>query len=239
MNILPFFKERPSSLAAALTAFVLWSDVSRAATLVVSGRLEGDSHHLFLRGDTMDYYKFEVTTGSTLRVEIEPFYAGFLFQLAAYIGLDSEFASVGNPYRIYPPGREGNPQFLERHLDPGQYVVATSAGGRSSYDIFDGYKAVNPEGGGFPSAEYRYTITGNVRGLEYWDGHLDGTFTVTSIPEPGTASLIGGGALLLCNRNAHTRKQNKALLPTPRGWVVFMRSVARKVSGFIKALSRP
>ncbi|MEJ6579946.1 MAG: PEP-CTERM sorting domain-containing protein [Akkermansiaceae bacterium] len=39
-----------------------------------------------------------------------------------------------------------------------------------------------------------------MRGLQYWDGHLDGTFTVTNIPEPSSALLLGMVALLFTRR---------------------------------------
>ena len=83
--------------------------------------------------------------------------------------------------------------------------MATTSGGPSSYDIFDGYVPVNREGGGFPQAPCEYYITGDVRGLEYWDGHLDGTLTVTQIPEPGGLSLI---LLLLLATQMRTRRQH-------------------------------
>jgi hypothetical protein len=84
--------------------------------------------------------------------------------------------------------------------------VVAAPGGPSSYDVFDGYVAVNPEGGGFIQGPYQYTITGDVRGLEYWDGHLDGTFTVTFIPEPASAALVGLAFGLSLWRRRRTRR---------------------------------
>lgn len=191
---------RSVTRAAAVSAILAAAALTpcRGATLLVEGFLEGDIETLEFEGDTMDYYNFEVLTEGTVRIEVVPGFGGGLILLASFIGRDDEFGFIGNPYRIEPPGSEGRPQFLERPLDVGEYVVAMGGGGRSSYDIFDGYVAVNPEGGGFPQAPYAYTITGDVRGLEYWDGHLDGTFTVTQIPEASAVALLGlaAGGLL-------------------------------------------
>ena len=192
-----------SAVAALLLAFIPGS--SQGATLLVEGFLEGDVLPGPEDGDTMDYYKFEMLTGGTIRIEVVPGFEGFLFETASFIGVEDSFGFIGNPYRILPPRTEGHPQFLERYLDQGEYVVVTQAGGRSSYDIFDGYVAVNLEGGGFPQAPYAYTITGDVRGLEYWDGHLDGTFTVTLIPEPSVALLVFAGGWLLCGGRRRDR----------------------------------
>ena len=194
-----FRRQFKSAVAAALLAFIPAS--SQAATLLVEGFLEGSANQPVLRGDTMDYYKFEMLTDGPVRIEVIPEFGGFLFEMASFIGLEDRFGFIGNPFRIIPPGPDGHPQFLERHLDQGEYVVVTQGGGRTSYDIFDGYVAVNPEGGGFRQARYAYTIIGDVRGLEYWDGHLDGTFTVTLIPEPSMALLATvGGCWLVCTR---------------------------------------
>jgi|688.fasta_scaffold548281_2 hypothetical protein len=188
-------KIRP--VVAALTVTWLLTSFASASTLLVEGFLEGDVLPGPELGDTMDFYKFQVFTPGSVRVEIVPGYEGFLLLVAQYIGRTDEFGFIDNPYRIEPPGPTGKPQYLERFLDIGEYVVAMTAGGDTSYDIFDGYKAVNREGGGFGQAPYAYTIAGNVRGLEYWDGHLDDTFIITSIPEPCCLFYLGGSVALL------------------------------------------
>jgi hypothetical protein len=169
---------------------------SQAASLSVVGRLEGDIETVLYDGDTMDFYKFEVATAGSLKIEGRR--DAILVLLSSYIGVETEFAFVGNPFRLdtstpcVTPGCLGDVTVsLEPTLPVGVYVITISAGGPTSYDIFDGYKAVNREGGGFSSFEYQVTITGAVRGLEYWDGHLDSTFTVTSIPEPSTSVQFG------------------------------------------------
>jgi hypothetical protein len=59
---------------------------------------------------------------------------------------------------------------------------------------------VNPEGGGFTNGPYAYSISGDVRALEFWDGELDGSFIITRIPEPGTGLLLASALCLLARR---------------------------------------
>ncbi len=178
--IIPYF-------VAALASMCLLASPASASTLLVEGFVDGDVLPGPELGDTMDYYKFQVVTPGTVRIEAVP--SGGLLLLAQYIGRTDEFGFINTPFRIEASG----PYVLERLLDAGEYVVAMTAGGRTSYDIYDGYKAVNREGGGFGQAPYAYSITGDVRGLEYWDGHLDGTFIVTTIPEPSCLFYLGVG----------------------------------------------
>jgi len=60
-----------------------------------------------------------------------------------------------------------------------------------------------------------------------------------AIPEPSSAMLVATGTALLWKRNAKTRKENKALLPTPRGWLVSTLHFIRKCLGFGRAHPRP
>lgn len=166
---------------------------TRAATIRVEGFLEGSAQSLEFRGDTMDYYKFAVLTPGRVRIDQRRF---GIARLAEFIGREDQFGFLSAPNFLTMPDRcdpSGCPPiFLERDLEAGEYVLiltASRTGSNSSYDVFDGYVPVNREGGGFSQGEYRFDITGPVVGLEYWDGHLDGTFTVTQIPEPSTTFL--------------------------------------------------
>lgn len=60
-----------------------------------------------------------------------------------------------------------------------------------------------------------------------------------AIPEPSTAAYLGGSAYLLWQRNAHTRRENKALQRTPRGLFVLTFYLIRKWLGFDRAHPRP
>ena len=178
-----------------------------AVTIRVEGFLEGSAASLEFRGDTMDYFQFEVLTTSQVRIEVVPGFEGPLVGLAQFIGREDEFAltPIGIPRAIIPPGLGGGDQFIDVIFPAGIYVLITEAGGRSSYDIFDGFVAVNREGGGFQQFPYQYDITGDVRGLQYWDGHLDGTFTVTNfIPEPKTSAFLLLPLYLLAKRRRAT-----------------------------------
>ena len=59
------------------------------------------------------------------------------------------------------------------------------------------------------------------------------------VPEPSTAAYLGGGAFLLWQRNGQTRKQNKALLPTPSGRFVSALYVVLKCLSCGRARPRP
>ena len=60
-----------------------------------------------------------------------------------------------------------------------------------------------------------------------------------AILEPSTAAYLGGRAILLWQRNAHTRRDNKTLQRTPRGWLVSTLNVIRKCFGFGRVHPRP
>lgn len=162
----------------------------------VEGVINGSSGVPNVRGDTLDYLKFEVlSTGDVT------FTAGFggshLLQIAAFTGLEEgEFGYLGHPYRLRQTS-SGEHDFFTGILEPGIYVSIMGMGENTSYDVFDGFTAVNPEGGGFSEGPYAYTITGDVQALEFWDGNLDGTFTITTIPEPSVVLMLLAGTCLL------------------------------------------
>ncbi len=179
-------------------ACLLPASLTQAAVVQVPGRIEvegvldGGIIAPLVTGDTMDYLTFEVLTSGSVTVSTGATSA-LRLQLAQFIGVDDEFGFLGNPYRL-----EG-PSTLSRILDPGIYVTAMGVTEKTSYDIFDGYKPVNEEGGGFTFGPYAYSIRGPVRAMEFREGNLDGTFTITRIPEPGPAILLLAGASVLAS----------------------------------------
>jgi hypothetical protein len=72
-----------------------------------------------------------------------------------------------------------------------------------------------------------------------WETEPGRAITAGAIPEPSTAAYMGGSAFLLWQRNAHTRKQNKALQRTARGLFVSTLHLIRKCLGFGGAHPRP
>jgi len=226
-----------------LCGFLLGSSAGLAAVIQtpglisVTGNINGSSGTPFEPSDTLDYLKFEVLTTSSITVT-SGFNSAFHLLLAQFIGRNDEFGFIGNPFILNQASRT-EWDTLTRILDPGIYVAVVGLRENTSYDTFDGFVAVNPEGGGFTNGPYAYSISGDVRALEFWDGELDGTFKITSIPEPSTAGLLGGSAFLFWHRNASNRKENKALLPTPRGWLVSTLYFIRKFLGFGRAQPRP
>jgi hypothetical protein len=156
-------------------------------------------------GDTLDYLKFEVLTASTVRIEMQAGAARHL--LGVFLGISTEFGfPTGFPYYVSTPCvsdgcvRTATGAYVEGLLPAGIYVLATGESRSTSYDIGDGFTPVNPEGGGFIVDVYSYQIRGDVRGLEFYDGNLNGTFTVTQIPEPRLAGLIGLGIFCFAPR---------------------------------------
>jgi hypothetical protein len=191
---------------APFLACALWlagSSVADSAVIqlpggiAVEGILDGGIIAPGVTGDTLDYLKFELMSTSELTVEVTNFSSNRMLMLAAFIGRNDEFGFLGNPYLII--GTIG-PQSFSRPLDAGVYVAVVGTRANTSYDIFDGFVPVNPEGGGFTVGEYGYAVSGDVKALEFWDGELDGTFKITIIPEPATVALAGFGAVLLLPR---------------------------------------
>ena len=159
----------------------------------------------------MDYLKFEVLTTSVVTFRMQN-YGGNLHLLGSFIGRDDAFGFVDSPFYLWVfAGHDFNgpsPSFT-RTLEAGTYVVATGQDSHSGYDIFDGFRAVNPEGGGggFIFGNYAYDILGDVRALEFWDGDLDGTFTITRfpVPEPGFGYLLLVTTLTTVGRRRRVR----------------------------------
>ena len=176
--------------------------VQTPGIIKVEGFLNGGIIAPDITGDTLDYLKFEVLTTTSITITSE-FNSALFLHLAQFIGRDDEFGFVGNPYYLV---QESSTEwdFFTRTLDPGIYVIAMGVRRNTSYDIFDGFQAVNPEGGGFTSGEYAYSIEGDVRAAEFWDGELDGSFKITIIPEPSATALCGLAAMAVGFRKRKT-----------------------------------
>jgi len=164
----------------------------------VNGFLDGSSGNPDFKGDTLDYLKFAVVSTTTITVT-SGFNNSYLLMLAAYIGRDDQFGFVGSPYRLEQTSTT-EWSTLTRSLDPGIYIAVIGMLENTSYDIFDGFTAVNSEGGGFTRGEYAYSIAGDVQALEYWDGELNGAFKITVIPEASSFALLTASSLYVLRR---------------------------------------
>jgi hypothetical protein len=133
--------------------------------------------------------------------------------ISRYIGLENEFEYLLTPeggflfpYSLVQVGNSPPFASLSVIVQPGTYVVTHGIANRIEDDnqIYEpeyGYVAVNPRGGGFTSGTYGFTVEGDIRGLEFRDGELNGTFIVTNlVPEPTAALLLAVGAGLSLRR---------------------------------------
>ena len=82
-------------------------------------------------------------------------------------------------------------------------------------------------------------VPGGVINSWAWESQPGAPIIAGAIPEPGTAALIGGSSLLLWQRNATNRKENKALQRTARGLFVSTLNLIRKCLDFGRAQRRP
>lgn len=171
----------------------LFSAAAQAATIRVDGVIEGSSMRAGF-GETMDYLKFEVLTTSTVLITGLDI-GGRRLDLASFIGRTDTFGFIDNPYQLVGNYPSPTPPVLERILEAGIYVVVVDDEEDSQYDWGDGFVAVNRDGGSFSSSPYSFEVSGDVRGLELWEGQFDpepyGAFKVTTLPEPSSAVLAG------------------------------------------------
>jgi hypothetical protein len=193
---------RVSVIAVGIAALLAGEGTEAAVVqqpdgLEIEGVLDGGIIAPLATGDTMDYLTFEILEPGEVTFA-SGFGSSLLVQLASFIGAEDEFGFLGNPYRLEQMSEE--PATFTRVLGPGIYVTAMGVRENTSYDVFDGYKPVNEEGGGFTFGPYSYSIDGSVRALEFREGNLDGTFTITQIPEPRTILLLVASMAVLVGR---------------------------------------
>lgn len=210
----PLFCIIPCAILWCLPAVSHATVIQTPGLISVDGELNGGLIAPGAVGNTMDYLKFQVLTPTRITIT-----SGFgdeaRLLLAQFIGRNDEFGFIDNPFYLVQTSRTEWNSFT-RMLDPGIYVTVMAVLYHTSYDIFDGFVAVNPEGRGFTRGPYAYSISGDVQALEFWDGNLDGTFVVTSVPEPSTALLLSTTAALLWLRRPTHRKANRVRLAEPR-----------------------
>ena len=102
---------------------------------------------------------------------------------------DERFLNLLPPYLLFPNGTFVPPE-LTKILDPATYVIQIAQREYRDGDLGYDYLPVNRRGGGFVASPYSFTLEGPVLGIDFREGNLDGTFTVTHVPEPSTTALL-------------------------------------------------
>lgn len=159
----------------------------------VAGVINGDGSDLSVKDDTLDYLTFEVMSTTDLTVTVhEDLLTNYQLWLLGFIGVDQPFKELGFSERDLQIQLGESKTFS---FNPGIYVAVTGIQDRDDNQFYNpgrGFVAVNPLGGGFTRGPYAYSLSGDIRALEFRDGELDGTFIITEypIPEPGAAVLL-------------------------------------------------
>jgi hypothetical protein len=166
------------------------------AGLFVEGVIEGSLTNPDFRGDTIDYLSFEVITTGPVRL-IATDITRSIFLATAEILDDGDFANLPPPYRLFTNHSLTNPPEFTKILNPGLYFVQVAEEEYRGGDLSDSFVPVNRSGGGFVASPYSFRLEGQFQPLDFMEGNLNGTFTVTPIvPEPSTAALLGAAAAL-------------------------------------------
>jgi len=176
----------------------------------VEAVLEGTAQHPTIRlSETLDYLTFELTTAGSVRLIGTDLSSTVFLALGQVVGPSEQIHDIGDPYRILyrrgdDPFNPPPPPEFTRVLDPGIYVVQIATEEYRDGDLGFGFVPVDRQRGGFTRAPYSFAVEGPIQGLEFREGNLDGTFTVTQVPEPSAAALLGLlAAATLRRRRAH------------------------------------
>ena len=171
------------SLQSAAMAGVLFTP----SGVSVSGIIEGSASNPIYRGDTIDYLTFEVTTRGPIRLIASGVDEVFFLALGRVVELGL-FGLVLPNYLLFP-SNTSTPAELTRILDPGLYVVQMAEEEYRGGDLGPGFVPANRLGGGFDASPYRFEVEGAFTPVDFLEGNLNGTFTVTHVPEPSTLAL--------------------------------------------------
>ena len=162
-----------------------------ATGIFVEGAIEGDAAlpHPF-GGDTIDYLTFEVTTTGPVRLIATGIGSSTFLAMGQVVGGSEPFDIVIPPYLLFYNRSPIPPEFTHI-LDPGIYLVQIAQEEYEDGDLGYGFFPVNRSGGGFfiPSL-YSFALEGQFQVLDFMEGNLDGTFTVTHVPEPSVIALL-------------------------------------------------
>lgn len=144
-----------------------------------------------MSGHTIDYLTFEVTMTGPVRLIYTDFSPTVFLALGEIVPGDTRFNRVGLPYLLFArTDSDPRPPEFTRTLNPGTYVVQATTDDYRGGDLGDTFRPTTASGGLFTTAPYSFAIEGPIRGLEFLEGNLDQTFTVTQVPEPSPATLL-------------------------------------------------
>ena len=157
----------------------------------VEGAIEGGLTDPLFSGDTIDYLTFRVTTAGPVRLIATDITNAIFLAMGEDVGGGEPFDSVGLPYLLFDNSSRVNPPEFTHILQSGFYLVQVAEEEFRDGDLYPyGFLPVNRSGGGFVASPYSFTLEGQFEVLDFMEGNLDGTFTVTHVPEPSIATLI-------------------------------------------------
>ena len=163
-----------------------------SGSVFVEGVIDGSAINPFFRGDTIDYLTFRVTTAGPVRLIATDITNAIFLAMGEDVGGGEPFDSVGLPYLLFDNSSRVNPPEFTHILQSGFYLVQVAEEEFRDGDLYPyGFLPVNRSGGGFVASPYSFILEGQFEVLDFMEGNLDGTFTVTHVPEPSTAALLG------------------------------------------------
>ena len=170
--------------------------------IFVQGVIEGSGVEPVFRGDTIDYLTFEVTTTGPVRLIANDITRSIFLAMGQIIP-GERFDIVPPPYLLFTNHTTTNPPEFTHILDPGIYLVQIAEEQYREGDLGPYFSPVNRSGGGFVASPYSFTLEGQLQALDFMEGNLNGTFTITHVPEPtvGSLILVASAALLLKRRD--------------------------------------
>ena len=169
--------------------------------IFIQGVIEGSGQEPIFRGDTIDYLTFEVTTTGPVRLIANDITNSVFLAMGVVVGGGEPFDIPS--FLLFTNHSIVNPPELTFILNPGLYLVQVAEEEYREGDLGNYFVPVNRPGGGFVASPYSFTLEGQFQVLDFMEGNLEGTFTVTHVPEPCTAALLfmAVAAELLKRRN--------------------------------------
>ena len=217
---------KSKAVLLAMTALTLGGqDEATAATINFRGRFEISNPPESQQ--TLDWHFFRLTNLTDISVSalVE---AGNARTAWMVLGSYAEGDFLSNVLLVEPTCGEASCFSIRSELTPGIWAIGFAPKTTARDPAYWG-NAVLPEFQ-FNWGGYYLSATGaSGSGLEWvshYEGNLDGTFTITNIPEPSSVGLLIGFLAVLWQRGGHIRKENKSTAGNRWGVGVFSDSRA-------------